>query len=272
MPAKVVAGQSKWGRHCCRPHSHRRVGALSRFRLRQAAGCCLDRDTLGARCLAPARIPRGVALDPGFVTGARTGIRLSLVLLQRPVGAQGPFPSLPKHSLGRDRLSVAAGHSCSMSGFGLHLRSCPARLAVCPATLLHTPFKDGRLAFDQGLGHVVLNCARGQASPPSSTLKNAFTSRSCDPRVPVILCPEDKLKVRLKRRSGKHRNPKLSTFPQFACGQGWISQRLVAFVEQGEVQGNETRCHASRFRVHSSKKQRRLVSGVAIAPRQQPQT
>ena len=33
-----MAHKSKWGRHCCRPHSHRRVGVLSLMHLRQA-GC-----------------------------------------------------------------------------------------------------------------------------------------------------------------------------------------------------------------------------------------
>ena len=42
--------QCKWGRHCCRPHSHRRVGAM----IRDAGSKLLASlfiGTLGARCL-----------------------------------------------------------------------------------------------------------------------------------------------------------------------------------------------------------------------------
>jgi hypothetical protein len=53
--------------------------------------------------------------------------------------------------------------------------------------------------------------------------------------VPVDLCPEDKLKVRLKRRSGNLQRREFSTAPRITCGHGWISQRLVAFAGRGPV-------------------------------------
>jgi hypothetical protein len=48
--------------------------------------------------------------------------------------------------------------------------------------------------------------------------------------VPVGLCPEDKLKLRLNRRSGNIFNREFSTFAKIGCGREWISQRFVAFV------------------------------------------
>jgi hypothetical protein len=47
--------------------------------------------------------------------------------------------------------------------------------------------------------------------------------------LPVGLCPEDKLKVRLNRHSGNICAPQFSTFARIACGHEWISQRFVAF-------------------------------------------
>ena len=58
--------QSKWGRHCCRPHSHRRVVAPSRPALRPWV-----RGALGDRCI-PILPPKRVS---GSLTGARAGIR-----------------------------------------------------------------------------------------------------------------------------------------------------------------------------------------------------
>ena len=48
--------------------------------------------------------------------------------------------------------------------------------------------------------------------------------------VPVAPCPEDKLKVRLNRRSDNIRTGDFSTSGDLPCGHEWITQRLVAFV------------------------------------------
>jgi hypothetical protein len=48
--------------------------------------------------------------------------------------------------------------------------------------------------------------------------------------VPVDLCPEDKLKVRLNRPSDNIPTGYFSTSGDFACGREWITQRLVANV------------------------------------------
>jgi hypothetical protein len=53
--------------------------------------------------------------------------------------------------------------------------------------------------------------------------------------VPVDLCPEDRLKLRLNRRSGNIFKPEFSTDPRIACGHGWITQRFVAIAMTGAV-------------------------------------
>jgi hypothetical protein len=57
-------GQSKWGRHCCRPHSHRRV-VFRPVRIRR----CFPRGSTWQPMSF--RVPEG----PRSVTGARAGIR-----------------------------------------------------------------------------------------------------------------------------------------------------------------------------------------------------
>jgi hypothetical protein len=60
--------------------------------------------------------------------------------------------------------------------------------------------------------------------------KNLGNFRALRLSVPVDLCPEDKLKVRLNRRSGNIPTGDFSTSGDLACGHEWISQRPVAFV------------------------------------------
>jgi hypothetical protein len=60
--------------------------------------------------------------------------------------------------------------------------------------------------------------------------KNLGNFKALRSSVPVDQCPEDKLKLRLNRRSGNIPRPELSTLGDLACGHEWISQRLVVFV------------------------------------------
>ena len=69
-------GQSKWGRHFCRPHSHQRVGTLLCSPAWQASPYA-HQGTLGARCLMLAISTSEEVSLISFVTGARAGIRLS---------------------------------------------------------------------------------------------------------------------------------------------------------------------------------------------------
>ena len=64
--------------------------------------------------------------------------------------------------------------------------------------------------------------------------------------VPVDLCPEDKLKVRLNRRSDNSPTAEFSTSGDLACGHEWISQRLIAYRAKRLRDGNETAFKLSR--------------------------
>jgi hypothetical protein len=70
--------------------------------------------------------------------------------------------------------------------------------------------------------------------------KNHQNFRALRLSVPVDLCPEDRLKVRLNRRSDNIPKGEFSTLGDMACGHGWISQRLVAFAANERQSGNET--------------------------------
>lgn len=205
-------------------------------------------DTLVARCLAPARS----ALRPCGSTGIchrrshrHPASACAFAALRRD--AESTSPSLFKRQPGRDRLPLWRNLERVCATEAAVSRASSARLAACPAAPYHALLKDGRLAFGRSLVHAVSSCTRGQVPPPSSS-KNRFRIRALRLFVSAMFRPEDSLKVRLNRRSGKHRNPDLSTFPQFACGQGWISQRFVAFVIKRFRCGNETARGASDLR------------------------
>jgi hypothetical protein len=60
--------------------------------------------------------------------------------------------------------------------------------------------------------------------------KNLVNFKALRHCVPNDHCPEDKMKVRLNRRSGNIPGPEFSTSGDLSCGHEWISQRLVVFV------------------------------------------
>jgi hypothetical protein len=64
--------------------------------------------------------------------------------------------------------------------------------------------------------------------------------------VPVVLCPEDRFKVRLNRRSDNISGGDFSTSGDKACGHEWITQRFVAIVAKRAKCGNETAFELSR--------------------------
>ena len=62
VDAGHAASRRKWGRHCCRPHSHRRVGSEERF----TPGVSLQPEgrRLCRPALAPVPVPSGAGYDP----------------------------------------------------------------------------------------------------------------------------------------------------------------------------------------------------------------
>ena len=92
---------------------------------------CLLRGILGARCLAPMRSVLRLPA-PGFVTGARAGIRLSLLPCRVPLSPEGSAFRCHAHSLGRDRVPLpiryAAFPACAFfASSGLQPGSWPVR-------------------------------------------------------------------------------------------------------------------------------------------------
>lgn len=70
---------------------------------------------------------------------------------------------------------------------------------------------------------------RGDICHRHPWVKNCLNFKAFRLSVPADLCPEDKLKVRLKRRPGNIFGRQFSTSPRIGCGHEWISQRFVAF-------------------------------------------
>ncbi|MEY4838671.1 MAG: hypothetical protein RLZZ475_2530 [Pseudomonadota bacterium] len=80
--------------------------------------------------------------------------------------------------------------------------------------------------------------------------------------VPVASCPEDKLKVRLNRRSGNIPAADFSTSNALGCGHEWITQRFVAFVAK-RVSGRERN---RRQTVTLKARRRRSERGDSVFP------
>ena len=131
-PGAHGTSQSKWGRHCCRPHSHRRVDSPCLPGFRRTFSRCLRGAMLGARCLAPRHLaPFGTrAGDLSPALAPASGFRSLPAALPLPVGLRrarpckgaGPRPR-PFTGFPRDSPARAA-----LPG------SCPARFLACPAT------------------------------------------------------------------------------------------------------------------------------------------
>lgn len=136
--------QCKWGRHCCRPHSHQRVvfpfGTIRRQRpIRQA---------LGARCFP---------FDPasrtsGSVTGARTGIRSCFGIASGPkTGTASPPQFRDRSILGGRPSRTVPPHRRSVARHLDGQPECPARNGLLFASL-----SNGALASSRNLLQVSL--------------------------------------------------------------------------------------------------------------------
>jgi len=104
----------------------------------------------------------------------------------------------------------------------------PARFPACPAALRRAPLKRDRLPSAEALCMPSLD-RRGDMCRRHLGIHNRLKFRALRLFLPSGLCPEDRLKVRLNRRSGNICAPQFSTFASIACGHEWISQRFVAF-------------------------------------------
>ena len=201
--------QSKWGRHCCRPHSHQRVVTCV-----GAPGRLIDlshrtQSALGARCLMPfasgcpltarrhfasrkARRPclptvqspkaliqktckpeRLARPASSFVTGARAGIRLPLSQGSHLRLAKGLARAIALGSA-KPRLRSCIGSPSWTVAAGLPLCLRPqsrTRLTVFHFGITSHPPRAIHLAFGRSRGHDVSRRMRGQIPTRSLVLK-----------------------------------------------------------------------------------------------------
>lgn len=234
----VGAMQSKWGRHCCRPHFHQRVDTLCSHDFRRTFHhvCC------GAN-LAPDVWPLHVrsgdlsyrdcspALAPA--SGFRSCPAASFRSPKSPMAAALRSRLAETVSLYRSGLAAVPDLRPSLSPD-------PAKFAACPVAQRRSCLKQANLHLAEAscmssLNRGVDNCHR---HPWDKNLQNFKALRLS---VPVGLCPEDKLKVRLNPLSGNIRIGEFSTFGRIGCGRTWISQRFIAFVAIGVLQRERNR-------------------------------
>lgn len=141
----LLMGQSKWGRHCCRPHSHRRVA--------------IPEGTNLASDVSPSFSAE--AKMSGSVTGARTGIRIHPpARSSRAIEAEA-VSSLSAHAINRrfrGRISLPVPRAVALlpvrrpsemppSGADRTIR--PVTVAVCAA--LNVALASGRSRLQEFL-------------------------------------------------------------------------------------------------------------------------
>ena len=162
-----------------------------------------------------------------FVTGARTGIRLSLLPCRVPLSPGGLAFRCHAQLPGRDHGSLPFQRYADAGlrrSIALPFR--PDALA-CPPKPRRVRLKRSVLLLAEASFKPSLD-ERGDMFRRHPWEINNWNFKVLRPLVPVDLCPEDKLKVRFKRRSGNIHRREFSTSGDFACGHEWISQRLVA--------------------------------------------
>lgn len=215
------ARQSKWGRHCCRPHSHRCV--------------VLSPMETGTWHPMPS-LPAIRKWSSGTLTGARTGIRLHPPI--HPVEcARSENPRFfPRPTFNRQlrNLTFRNGRLPRAVASRIDPQAAVQCLLGCQPGWPGSQRNDfaaqssTRLVSDRSLRREGLLCRADrfrhvfpvQNFPVLSGFwaiqSSSFPRRS------------DDLKLRLAERFCNGTRPEFSTFPGFPCGGGWITQPLVA--------------------------------------------
>lgn len=184
--------------------------------------------------------PMSSLLLPGLATGLARDLSPALAPASGFCSRAGVRPSKPEafdhrchaRSLGRGLvpLSIQRAAAWGLSPFPLH--SVSTRFPACPMPPLHAHHQRACLHWAEAscmpsLDERVDECHRHPWD------KNPGNFKALRLSVPVVSCPEDKLKVRLNWRSDNILTAKFSTKGNLPCGHEWISQRLVAFVTRG---------------------------------------
>lgn len=163
--------QCKWGRHCCRPHSHQRVATL--YLARPPANLpphWLQR-ILGARCLIPDRPVLRLA-HSGFRHRRSRRHPAFVPALPRPIRWPKP-PCVRCPSIRWAEVAFLSRSEARRLGGFRRFRCAPFRPGSRPVRChrLSPPPLTRQLALGRGLPHAISSRARGQMSPPSLGLK-----------------------------------------------------------------------------------------------------
>lgn len=220
----------------------------------------LRQGMLGARCLASRclRLAAGLARDLSPALAPASGF------CSCPAA---PFrsPKPPMFAALRSRLAETAFLYRSGLAAVPDLRPfpspVPARFPACPAASRRSCLKraDLHLAEASCMPSLDRRVDRHHRHPWDQNLRFFKALRLS---VPVASCPEDKLKVRLNRRSSNIPARDFSTSGRLGCGHGWISQRLVAFVAKQVPQRERNRLQAVTLRTRC----RRSECGDSVFP------
>lgn len=188
--------KTKWGRHCCRPHCHRRVGSEERFtpdvslQPRKAGSYVARRSR---RC----RFRRG----PGMIRGSFPCVR----------AVPRPF-------------SWSVSHGSAMRG--IDALSKPAGSAACRLRALAAStvwkLRHPKMPWLSSLHRAASRHRVERGSEISSSFR--VLPRPFEEPIPAL----DVWRMRLRAESGNSEPADLSTFSGNASGQGWISQPFVA--------------------------------------------
>ncbi|MDP4605450.1 MAG: hypothetical protein NWS68_04765 [Erythrobacter sp.] len=187
---------------------------------------------LGARCLAlfaqsfDLRLATGAAEFRHRRSRRHPALASALLRFPKPeVSGSSCHAQVP----GRDRVPLPISPA---AGWGLSpFRYIPVRpgFLACPVSLRRALLKRARLHLAEASSKQSLD-ERVDMFHRHPWEINHWNVMALRLYVPVDLCPEDKLKVRLRRPSGNIRTREFSTSGDFACGRAWISQRFVAIV------------------------------------------
>lgn len=234
--------QSKWGRHRCRPHSHRRVGAFCWTSHRQAGLPPHPR-----HAWRPMSMPFAERSDDA---GPRA--RLSGVPVKARLPRLASSPALAPAS----GIRLGKGSTPPLSrGFARALRLFRAKprlfaCAVCELQWSLVVFTTSALDREPGSQSFTLPvlraCLRRSALLGVKTLGMTFLEKhvdSCQRSLIYLKCfrfsalrrclggvsgSKDSLKMRSNPAFDKGCKSELSTFPRIFCGHLWTSQHLAA--------------------------------------------
>ena len=142
-------------------------------------------------------------------------------------------------------LPIFTAAAWGLSPFPLRFRS--ARFLACPVPSRRSHFQQGNLHSAEAscmpsLDERVDRCHRHLWDQNLRFFKALRLS------VPVVSCLEDKLKVRLNRRSDNIPTGEFSTSRDLSCGHEWISQRFVAMVAKRGEQRKQNRLQTVTIR------------------------